>query len=360
MTSSVGREPIIVALVHIDDATTDQRAKIVAAARSAAVWARARRATWTDVPLPVPAPPAPIAVPPAPIEPAIAETPEIPAVIEPPDAIEPPRERGPIISEELRERVSGWMPRVIAGAALVVLGSVGVSYGPAAWQTIAARMRTATAPPRPKPAPPPKATGTVDIASTPSGARIKLDGAARGVTPLTIDDVQPGRHEVVLESSVGTVQRAITVTAGATATVNESIFAGFLVVYSPFDLSIAEGARAYQLDDRSQLMLAPGHHELRFANRALGYEETRAVDLAPGQKLTISITPPPSTLTVTSTDAADVWVDGKRLGSTPFSSTAIALGTHNIVVRRSNGDERRSTITVTMKPFVLAVDFSKP
>jgi hypothetical protein len=38
----------------------------------------------------------------------------------------------------------------------------------------------------------------------------------------------------------------------------------------------------------------------------------------------------------------------------------VELGTREIVLKRTNGDERRTTVTVTAKPAALEVDFSKP
>jgi len=75
----------------------------------------------------------------------------------------------------------------------------------------------------------------------------------------------------------------------------------------------------------------------------------------------VRLTPEPSKLSVTATDAAEVFVDGTRIGEVPLTGAPVALGTHEIVVRRTaDGVERRSTITVGVAPFALHVDFSRP
>ena len=114
------------------------------------------------------------------------------------------------------------------------------------------------------------------------------------------------------------------------------------------------------MDDRSQIMLPPGRHVLRFVNRALAYDAVRQVVLKPGEVTSLTIAPPPSTMTVTASEAAEVWLDGTRVGDTPLNALPVPLGTHDIVVKRAAGGERRFTITVTVNPFTLLVDFSRP
>jgi hypothetical protein len=152
----------------------------------------------------------------------------------------------------------------------------------------------------------------------------------------------------------------VTVDAEKTAELDELIFSGWLAVYSPFELAITEGERTLRLDDRNQIMLPPGSHELRLVNRALGFDSVRQVELKPGELVTLSVKPPPSTMTVTATEAAEVWLDGARVGETPLNTVPVELGTHEIVVKRAAGGERRFTVAVTVNPFTLNIDFSKP
>jgi hypothetical protein len=205
-----------------------------------------------------------------------------------------------------------------------------------------------------------KPTGRLRVTSEPAGARVLVDGAARGATPLTLDDLAVGAHAVVLQSAAGSVRRSVTVSADETTDVAETIFAGWLTILSPFQLEISEGTRAIRLDDRNQIMLKPGPHELRLENRALGFQEIRKVDVRPGETTALSIVPPRSALTVTATVPAEVWLDGVHLDHTPLVGFALELGTRELVVKNANGDERRFTLTVTAKPVVINADFSKP
>ncbi len=63
--------------------------------------------------------------------------------------------------------------------------------------------------------PPPSATtGTVVIESTPAGQPVTMGGRPRGVTPLTLGEIRPGRHDVL----VGGRMRQVDVTAGQVTT----------------------------------------------------------------------------------------------------------------------------------------------
>jgi hypothetical protein len=205
----------------------------------------------------------------------------------------------------------------------------------------------------------PKTTGRLQVNSEPAGARVLVDNASRGVTPLTLDDIALGTHNVVIESSAGSVKRTVTLKANENATLNETIYAGWLKVFSPFELTITEGTRSLRLDDRYQVLLSPGPHELRFENRALGYQETRRVDVQPGVTTPLSIVAPRSTLSVTTSAPAEVLIDGVSAGNTPLASWVVELGTRDVQLKSAAGN-RRFPVTVTVKPVVLDIDLSKP
>ena len=60
-------------------------------------------------------------------------------------------------------------------------------------------------------------TGGLDIRSEPAGARVTIDGQARGSTPLTIRDLAPGDHQVVIEAGGRKVTQSLRIDAGITA-----------------------------------------------------------------------------------------------------------------------------------------------
>jgi hypothetical protein len=203
-----------------------------------------------------------------------------------------------------------------------------------------------------------KPTGSLQVESDPPGARVLVDGKFRGNTPATVEGLSAGTHAVVVESKDGSVRRSVFIEDGKTAEVNESIFSGALAVFAPFEIESSEGSRQLRLDERGRTTLAAGPHKLRFQNRALGYDEVRTIEIKPSETFTLNLLPQTS-ISVTSTQPAEVWIDGARIGETPQSNLKINLGTRSVVVKNST-DERHFTITATSKPVRLDVDFSKP
>src|SRR5262245_8782952 len=251
---------IIVLSVASSTGMPDQQAELIAAARAAANWARTRRATWTDAPLPV-----------LPVTTDFA-----PAVTSQPAVAAPERAAGPSAVARAASRIATLagpavrqLPRAAAMIAMVAAGGAAVYYGGRyLLEQIAdyrARRPVTVEQPAPTPEPAPTTkprTGTVQVNSTPSGAQVWLDNKPAGVTPQKLEGVSAGRHTIELRGESGTVQRSVTVVAGRTVTVEESIFSGFVTVFSPFEIVITEGGRTLRLDERSQVMMAPGHHEL--------------------------------------------------------------------------------------------------
>lgn len=260
---------------------------------------------------------------------------------------------------QLAEERSPWIGRAVAAAAAIAI----VGGGYYLWSRtrvietargkVAEIANKATAP-----APtPPKTSGSLRITSTPDGARVIVDGKPRGVTPLTLEDLSFGTHAVVLQSAQGTVERKVEIVPDRPAALDEAIFAGWVTIFSPIEISVFDGPRSLRPDDRNEIMLAAGRHELRFENRALAFSQVRAVDVAPGERQRVTITPPKSSIAVTASESAEVWVDGARLGQTPLPPTPIDVGTHELLVKRASGGERKSTITVTVRPFATSIEF---
>jgi hypothetical protein len=131
-------------------------------------------------------------------------------------------------------------------------------------------------------------------------------------------------------------------------------------VSAPFDIQISEGRRSITLDDSSQVLLAPGPHDLRIENRALGLREVRHVDIRPGETTAVSLEMPMSHLTITASEPATVSIDGQQVGETPLTDYQVPLGTRDIAVTSASGVVRHQTITVKVPPTHIEVDFSRP
>jgi len=206
---------------------------------------------------------------------------------------------------------------------------------------------------------PTRKTGRLSVTSTPEGATVAVDGRKRGVTPLVLDDLPAGRHAVTVESAGGTIQRSIDVKVDQTATVEASIYPGWLALFAPIELEVQAHGRVLQFDDRHQTLLPSGRHDIVVVSRELGYRSSRVVDVKPGEVTRLSIEPPKTTLTVTATAPAQVWLDGTHIGAAPLVDVPIDLGTHQIVVRHPTAGEERRTIAATSAPVRVEVDFGK-
>lgn len=66
-------------------------------------------------------------------------------------------------------------------------------------------------------------TGAVRIESTPTGAIVTMGGRERGPTPITIDGLRPGRHDVLVVGPAGGRMFRVDVTAGTTARLDAAL-----------------------------------------------------------------------------------------------------------------------------------------
>jgi hypothetical protein len=110
----------------------------------------------------------------------------------------------------------------------------------------------------------------------------------------------------------------------------------------------------------TKFMLASGRHDVVLSNDALGYRETRRLDVVPGKTTVIRVEVPKTTLSLNALPWAEVTVDGASLGQTPIANTAVTVGRHTVVYRHPDFGERTQTITATRQgPNRFAVDLRK-
>jgi hypothetical protein len=208
------------------------------------------------------------------------------------------------------------------------------------------------------------ATGQLAVQSDPAGAKVLVDGIARGVAPLTITDLAPGNHDVVLQSDLATARHTVTVQAGATASLVAPIssaangpVSGWLSVKAPFTIEIHEDSRLLGTTDTDRIMLAAGRHELELVNETLAFRATRVVQVAPGKVASLAIDLPRGVINLNASPWAEVWIDGQRVGETPIGNLAIAIGPHEVVFKHPQFGEKRQAVSVTLGgPVRLSVD----
>jgi PEGA domain len=209
-------------------------------------------------------------------------------------------------------------------------------------------------------------TARLSIATDPPGAQVTVDGRPRGLSPLTVENLTAAEHGVTITSSSGSIQRRITLDAGAT---KELVFSlprspaavgGWVSVASPFQVELFEGSELIGTSGTTKLMLPVGRHELVLKNASFGYESRRSVDVAAGRVATIAVVAPQASLSINAVPWADVAIDGTAIGQTPMGNVKIAVGLHEITFRHPQFGERTQAIVVTATgPNRAAVDFKR-
>jgi hypothetical protein len=197
------------------------------------------------------------------------------------------------------------------------------------------------------------ASGSLLIRSEPAGARVIVDGQPRGVTPVTVASLDPGQHDVVLESDLGRVSETVQVAPGATATLvvplvtSGAPLSGWISVNAPFEMQLFENGRLIGTSRSDRIMVAAGSHEIEVVNEPLGYRARRTVQVPAGRVAPLRIELPRGTVSLNAVPWAEVWIDGERLGETPLANVAVPIGPHEIVFRNPQFGERRHVVTVT-------------
>jgi hypothetical protein len=208
------------------------------------------------------------------------------------------------------------------------------------------------------------AGGRLDVTSEPVGAQVTLDGTPRGVTPVVLTDVVPGQRRVVISNSAATISRTVSVKPGVTATVVASLVqapasAGWLAVDSPIELQVWEDGQIVGTTIAG-LMLPAGLHHFEFVSPPLGFRTESSVTIPAGKTVKTSVTLPNGTLSINAVPWAEVWLDGRGLGTTPIGNVSVPIGTHEIVWKHPELGERRQSVTVTTKaPVRIAMDLRK-
>ena len=182
---------------------------------------------------------------------------------------------------------------------------------------------------------------------------MSINGEARGVTPVTVRDLEAASHKVTVVGATGSSERTVDVEPGGTTSVvfalgRPGVTAGYLAVQSAFVVQIAEGADVVGSSAASRVMMAAGRHDVTFSNAELGFEDRRQVEIRPGASTTVRLDAV-AALNINARPWADVTVDGVALGQTPIANHSLPLGSHLVVFRHPDLGERRQTVVVTAR-----------
>src|SRR5262249_45845533 len=182
----------------------------------------------------------------------------------------------------------------------------------------------------------------------PAGAKVTVDGVARGPAPVTVTALTPGEHAVVVESDLGSIKQTVVVEAGNTATLTVPLGAaegapvsGWLALNAPAELQIFENKRLIGTSQADRVMVSAGRHELELVNESLGYRAVRTVQVPAGRVTPVKVEFPKGTIALNALPWAEVWVDGEKIGETPIGNLQVTIGTHDVVFRNPDLGEQR-------------------
>jgi hypothetical protein len=207
--------------------------------------------------------------------------------------------------------------------------------------------------------------GSLIVQSDPAGAEVTVDGVARGKAPVSVADLTPGEHEVVLQGTGGApVHQKVAIQAGVTASVLTPVstaapgpVSGWIAVKSAVSIEVREGGKLLGTTDADRIMLASGRHDLELANDTLGYHATRSIQVPPGKVASITVDLPEGVVNLNASPWAEVWIDGRRVGETPIGNLPVSIGPHEIVFRHPQLGEKRQAVSVTLNaPVRVSVD----
>lgn len=196
-------------------------------------------------------------------------------------------------------------------------------------------------------------TGALDVRSDPAGARVSLDNKLVGMSPVTIADIVPGDHTILVEGPQGTVRQTVKVIAGTRASIvvplaaaAGSTAAGWLTVTADQEIQVLEGGQVLGSSRADRIMMPAGSHDLDFTNDAMGFHVTKKVQVTAGKVTQLAIPLPDGAVSVNATPWAEVLLDGQRIGETPVGNFAAKPGTHELVFRHPKLGEKKQSVIV--------------
>ena len=187
--------------------------------------------------------------------------------------------------------------------------------------------------------PPEYQVGKIEVTSSPSGATIGLDGVwYRMVTPNVIENVEPGPHTVSLRlNGYQDWSKRVRVKAGETTYVHATLTpttGSIRITSTPSGASIYVDTYlgwSYKGKTPNTITgVSPDYYTIKLS--LTGYQDwTKKVHVAAGETAHIhaTLSQASGSISVTSTpSSANVYMDNKYKGKTPYTITAVSPGYH--------------------------------
>jgi hypothetical protein len=199
------------------------------------------------------------------------------------------------------------------------------------------------------------------VRTEPLGASVTVDGRFVGRSPVSVSDLSPGTHTVVLQHETGSATEQVLIEEGKTASLFVPLAprtsgaaaaagaAGWISVPAPVDVQIFENGRFLGSSRIDRIMLPAGRHDLEIVNESLGFQDRRSVRVTAGQVSAVNLAWPTGSLSINAVPWAEAFVDGRSVGETPIGNIQVPIGTHQITFRHPQLGERSTSVTVTTR-----------
>lgn len=238
--------------------------------------------------------------------------------------------------------------------------------------------------------------GRAIINSSPAGALVSIDGVARGTTPLDLL-LPPGAHTLQLQNgaSIRTLPLEVQASQAMSHYIELPVAAappaprvevssrpapsqprgggpartpppvpspqpsqappppamtgGWAAINVPFTAQVTQNGRTIGTTGASPLALSAGVHTLELANAAFEFRTTLTVAIVAGETTRLSVTLPNGSLSVNALPWAEVFVDGRSIGTTPLANVPVPVGSREILWRHPDFGDRRQLVNVTAR-----------
>ncbi len=205
--------------------------------------------------------------------------------------------------------------------------------------------------------------------STPPGANVYLDGSFKGTSPISINNIQPGSHQLKFTmQGYQDLEQTVYFSSGENKTVNAQLSPIIIPVFSKLTVnSQPSGANIY-LDGSfkgttplSINNMQSGSHTLKLTMQ--GYQDSEQnVYLSSGENKTVNVFLSPvivpifSKLTVNSQPSgANIYLDGSFKGTTPMTIGNLKPGTYNLKLTLDGYQDSSQTVSLNLADTVSVV-----
>lgn len=198
----------------------------------------------------------------------------------------------------------------------------------------------------------------IAVTSAPTGALVLVnDQPAPSATPATIDNLEPGREYVVKVRKEGFNEWSAKVTpkAGERLSLNAPLaprLMGTLSVDAKPWAEVLVDGQPKGTTPLAAVNLPAGKHRITLRNPELKAEESFEVNIESGKtvsRVVNLVKVPRAYLNINAKPWADVYIDGKKVGTTPLAEVPVSAGTHAVRLFNPNLN-KEETVKVELAP----------